>query len=172
MIGGVDVLIILIAVADHGQAYWAAATAMAGSLLGCLLLFLIARKGGEAYLHRHTISPREARFRAWFHEYGLLTVFVPAFVPIPLPLKIFIVSAGALGESPVTFMIVLAAARIPRYLFLAWLGTRLGRETMPYLRSHAWEFGLLAAGLFVLLYLVIRFLHKRTLPKSPPIDPT
>ena len=172
MIGGVDVLIILIAVADHGQAYWAAATAMAGSLLGCLLLFLIARKGGEAYLHRHTISPREARFRAWFHEYGLLTVFVPAFVPIPLPLKIFIVSAGALGESPVTFMIVLAAARIPRYLFLAWLGTRLGRETMPYLRSHAWEFALLAAGLFVLLYLVIRFLHKRTLPKSPPIDPT
>ncbi len=172
MIGGVDVLIIFIAVADHGQAYWAAAAAMAGSLIGCLLLFLVARKGGEAYLHRHTISPREARFRAWFHEYGLLTVFVPAFVPIPLPLKIFIVSAGALGESPVTFMIVLGAARIPRYLFLAWLGTRLGRETMPYLRSHAWEFGLLAVGLFVLLYLVIRFLHRRALAKLTAIDPT
>lgn len=172
MVGGVDVLIILIAVAEHTQAYWAAVAATAGSLIGCLVLFLVARKGGEAYLRRHTIRPREARFRAWFHEYGLLTVFVPAFVPIPLPLKIFIVSAGALEESPLTFMIVLAAARIPRYIFLAWLGTRLGRETMPYLRSHAWQFALLAAGLFGLLYLAIRFLHERTLTKSPPIDPT
>ena len=170
MIGGVDVLIILIAVADHGQAYWAAGAAMAGSIIGCVLLFFIARKGGEAYLRRHTITRREARFRAWFHEYGLLTVFVPAFVPIPLPLKIFIVSAGALKESPLSFTIVMFAARIPRYLFLAWLGTRLGAETMPYLRHHAWEFGLLAAALFGILYLVISIVHKRNLTKSETID--
>jgi membrane protein YqaA with SNARE-associated domain len=171
MVGGVDVLIILIAIVDHAQAYWAAAAAVAGSLIGCLLLFLIARKGGEAYLRRHTISPREARFRAWFHEFGLLTVFIPAFVPIPLPLKIFIVSAGALEESPVAFTMVMLAARIPRYLFLAWLGTRLGKETMPYLRQHAWQFALLAAGLFAVLYLVIRYQHNRHLTKSAPIDP-
>jgi membrane protein YqaA with SNARE-associated domain len=173
MIGGVDVLIVLIAVVDHAQAYWSAVAAIAGSLIGCLILFLIARKGGEAYLKRHTISPREATFRSWFHEYGLLTVFVPAFVPIPLPLKIFIVSAGALEESTLTFIIVLAAARIPRYLFLAWLGTRLGRETIPYLRHHAWEFGVLAAALFAILYLLTSFLHRRHMLKSTlPIDPT
>jgi membrane protein YqaA with SNARE-associated domain len=171
MIGGVDVLIILIAAVDHAQAYWSAGAAVAGSLIGCLLLFLIARKGGETYLQRHTISPREARFRAWFHEYGLLTVFVPAFVPFPLPLKIFIVSAGALEESPTTFTIVMLAARVPRYLFLAWLGTRLGRDTVPYLRQHGWQFGLLAAGLFGVLYLMISFLHKRGILKSSPIDP-
>ena len=166
MVGGVDVLIILIAVVDRGQAYGAAVAAMAGSLIGCLLLFLIARKGGEAYLQRHSISPREARFRAWFHEYGLLTVFVPAFVPIPLPLKIFIISAGALEVSPLTFTLVLAAARIPRYLFLAWLGTRLGRETMPYLRHHAWQLALLAISLFVILYFLTSFLHSRRISRS------
>jgi membrane protein YqaA with SNARE-associated domain len=171
MIGGVDVLIVLIAAVDHAQAYWSAAAAVAGSLIGCLLLFLIARKGGEAYLQRHAISPREARFRAWFHEYGLLTVFVPAFVPFPLPLKIFIVSAGALEESPTTFTIVMMAARIPRYVFLAWLGTRLGKDTVPYLRLHAWQFGLLAVALFSILYLAISFLHKRAVLKSRPIDP-
>ena len=171
MIGGVDVLIILNSVVDHAQAYWAAAAAVVGSLIGCLLLFLIARKGGEAYLQRHTVSPREARFRAWFHEYGLLTVFVPAFVPIPLPLKIFIVSAGVLEESPITFTIVLVAARIPRYLFLAWLGTRLGKETMPYLRHHAWQFGLLAAALFGILYLLIGFLHRSHISKSSSTVP-
>ena len=75
---------------------------------------------------------------------------MPAFVPIiPLPLKIFIISAGALGESPLTFSIVLLAARIPRYLFLAWLGSRLGTDTLPFLRQHIWELVLLASALFV-----------------------
>ena len=171
MVGGVDVLIVLIAVVDHAQAYWAAAAAVGGSLIGCLVLFLIARKGGEAYLRHHTVSRREASFRAWFHEYGLLTVFVPALVPIPLPLKIFIISAGALEESPVTFTIIMAAARMPRYIFLAWLGTRFGRETGPYLRHHAWQLGLLAVALFAILYLLIGFLHKRHMSKSIPIDP-
>jgi uncharacterized membrane protein YdjX (TVP38/TMEM64 family) len=86
-------------------------------------------------------------------------------------LKIFIVSAGALEESPTTFTIVMVAARIPRYVFLAWLGTRLGRDTVPYLRLHAWQFGLLAAALFSLLYLAISFLHRRGILKSRPIDP-
>jgi len=167
MIGGVDAVIVLIAVASRRQAYLAATTAVAGSLLGSLILFLIARKGGEEYHHRHTSSkPGGNRFRAWFHEYGLLTVFVPAFVPIiPLPLKIFIISAGALEESAVTFSLVLLAARIPRYYFLAWLGTRLGADTLPYLRQHIWELVMLAGALFVVLYSVVRIVHDRRLGK-------
>jgi membrane protein DedA with SNARE-associated domain len=110
--------------------------------------------------------------RAWFHEYGLLTVFVPAFVPIiPLPLKIFIISAGALEESPVTFSLVLLAARVPRYLFLAWLGTRLGANTIPYLRQHIWGLALLACALFAALYFVVRFVHDRRLSRSASTAP-
>ena len=162
MVGGVDLYIVLVAMVDRSQGYLAAAAAIAGSLIGSLILFLIARKGGEEYHRRRTSSPRGAKLRAWFHEYGLLTVFVPAFVPvIPLPLKIFIISAGALGESPVTFSIVLLAARIPRYVFLAWLGSRLGKNTIPYLRQHIWELVLLAAALFVILYLSVRIVHNR-----------
>ncbi|HEV2691201.1 MAG TPA: hypothetical protein VGV35_21740, partial [Bryobacteraceae bacterium] len=101
-----------------------------------------------------------AKFRAWFLEYGLLTVFVPAFVPvIPMPVKIFILSAGALGVRPVTFTLVLTAARIPRYFFLAWLGTRLGEETRPFLRHHIWDFVFLAIAIFAASYIAIRLLH-------------
>jgi uncharacterized membrane protein YdjX (TVP38/TMEM64 family) len=92
----------------------------------------------------------------------MLTVFVPAFVPvIPLPVKIFILSAGALGVSPLTFTLVLTAARIPRYFFLAWLGTRLGRDTLPYLRHHIWELVGFAVGVFVLSYIGIRVWHAK-----------
>jgi membrane protein YqaA with SNARE-associated domain len=172
MVGGVDAVIVLMAIVNHSQAYLAALTAIAGSFIGSLILFLIARKGGEEY-HRHrTSSRRGAKLRSWFHEYGLLTVFIPAFVPIiPLPLKIFIISAGALEESPITFSIVLLAARVPRYLFLAWLGSRLGNDTLPYLRQHIWELILLASILFVSLYLAVRVIHNHRITKSPSTVP-
>lgn len=167
MVGGVDALIVLMAILNRSQAYLAAMTAIAGSLVGSLTLFLIARKGGEEYHRRHTSGPRGNKLGAWFHEYGLLTVFVPAFVPIiPLPLKIFIISAGALEESPVTFSLVLLAARIPRYLFLAWLGLRLGKDTLPFLRHHIWELVFLASALFAVLYLAVRYVHDHRLSKS------
>jgi hypothetical protein len=71
---------------------------------------------------------------------------------------------------------VLLAARVPRYLFLAWLGSRLGNDTIPYLRHHIWELILLASGLFVLLYFLVRIVHnhrvnKARLSKSPSAAP-
>jgi membrane protein YqaA with SNARE-associated domain len=167
MIGGVDAFVVLIAIADPSQAYWSAATAAAGSLIGGMVLFLIARKGGEEYLHRYTSLGRGARLRAWFLEYGLLTVFVPALVPIPLPLKIFILSAGALEVPLVRFFIILAVARIPRYYLFAWLGTRLGSQTWPYLRGHIPGLLLFSAGLFIVLYLGIKFWHASRLRIGP-----
>lgn len=171
MVGGVDAVIVLLAVAG-AQPYLAAAFAVAGSLVGSLILFLIARKGGEEYHRRHTASRRGNKLRAWFHEYGLLTVFVPAFVPIiPLPMKIFVISAGALGESAVTFSIVLLGARIPRYFFLAWLGSQLGPDTLPYLERHIWELIVLAMALFFVLYVAVRIVHDRRMKRSQPIGP-
>jgi membrane protein YqaA with SNARE-associated domain len=172
MVGGVDAMIVLMAIVNRSQAYLSAITAIIGSLVGSLILFLIARKGGEEYQRRHTATARGNKLSAWFHEYGLLTVFVPAVVPvIPLPLKIFIISAGALEESPVTFSLVLLAARVPRYLFLAWLGSRLGRDTLPYLRHHIWELVALACALFIALYLLVRLVHDRRVTQSQSTVP-
>ena len=161
MVAGVDALVVLISVWNPTQGYIAALTGTAGSLIGNLILFFIARKGGEAYLNKYTAEGRGARLRAWFARYGLLTIFVPAFVVVPLPMKIFVLSAGAMGVDPLRFTTVLFVARLPRYIFLAWLGTRLGKNTIPYLQHHAWEFLLFAVALFAVLYFGIRFLNKR-----------
>ncbi len=126
-------MVILISAVHPSQAYFAAAMATAGSFAGNLLLFYIGRKGGEAYLERHTLHARGRRLRAWFLEYGLLTILVPGLVIVPLPLKVFVLSAGALGVKPMRFSIVLLIARLPRYFFLAWLGTRLGQKYHPLL---------------------------------------
>jgi membrane protein DedA with SNARE-associated domain len=90
--------------------------------------------------------------RAWFLRYGLLTVFIPAVLPIPLPLKVFVLSAGALGVRPSTFLLVVLAARAPRYLGLAFLGAKLGGNSADYLKQHMWHLLGLAVALFVVLY--------------------
>ncbi len=161
MVGGVDVLIALMAVLRPAQVYASVVAAIAGSLVGGMILFLIARKGGEEYLHRYTSHGRGKRLRAWFMEYGLVTVFVPALVPIPLPLKVFILSAGALEVPTLRFLLVFIAARVPRYVLFAWLGLRLGNQTWPYLRGHLWELLLISTVLFVALFLAIRLWHAR-----------
>ena len=161
MIAGVDALVVLIAVWSRGQGYEAAVAATVGSIVGNLILFAIARKGGEEYLHKYTSHGRGLKLRAWFVEYGLLTVFVPALLVVPMPLKLFVLSAGALEVNPVKFIVVLLAARIPRYFFLAWLGTRLGKDTLPYLQHHVWQFMGLGVALFAVLYVAIHFLHRR-----------
>jgi len=53
-------------------------------------------------------------------------------------------------------------------LFLAWLGSRLGDETLPFLRQHIWELVLLAVALFAGLYLAVRIVHNYRASKSKP----
>lgn len=154
---GVDGLLLLLAAAEPETAYYSAISAIVGSSIGNLILFGIARKGGETYLERFTAAGRGARFREWFLQYGLITIFIPAFVPlVPLPLKIFVISAGAMGVHPMAFIAVVVAARIPRYLGLAYLGHQLGENSMDYLKSHARELLLISLALFVFLFALVK----------------
>jgi len=161
--GGVDALILLVSGTNHELAWVTATVSVVGSMLGNVLLFMLARKGGQMYLDRHTATPRSLRLRDWFSHYGLLTVFVPALIPIPMPLKVFVISAGALGVRLRAFLLVLLAARIPRCFALAYLGRHLGEESIPWLKSHLWEMAGLAGLLFAIMFLTVWILERRRL---------
>jgi membrane protein YqaA with SNARE-associated domain len=151
VIEGVDFLVVMISARHPHTGYLSALLAIAGSVIGSLVLFYLGRKGGEVYLNEKTQSAWAKRFRHWFHHYGGLTVFIPALVPIPLPLKVFVISAGALGMKRRHFVAIMLAARIPRYLGLAYLGTQLGARPVEYLKQHVW--GLV--GFSVVVFLVL-----------------
>jgi membrane protein YqaA with SNARE-associated domain len=157
----VDALIVAPAAVNPASAYLGALVAVVGSAIGCLFLFSVARKGGKAYLDRVTASGRPAKFRAWFQTYGLITIFIPALVPIPLPLKVFVLSAGALGVKPLTFLSVVMAARIPRYFGLAWLGSHMGSDTLPWLKAHALSLSVSAAVLAGILAILVKWNARR-----------
>ena len=160
--GGVDALVVFLATRLPNSAAWLAIVAVCGSVLGNFMLFLIARRGGRAFLEKRSASKRAQRFRLWFDRYGLSTVFVAALVPLPvMPLKIFVLSSGALGSHPVRFLLVFLAARIPRYLGLAFLGRAMGADALNYLKQYVWHLLGFAVALFFVLALIMRFVDQR-----------
>lgn len=151
-----DALILVVSALNPPSAYWSATLAIIGSTVGSLFLFWLGRRGGQRYLDKRTETGRAHKARLWYARYGMITVFVPALVPIPMPLKLFVLCSGALGASVMQFTLVMLAARIPRYLGLAYLGAELGKDAPGYLRAHGWHLVLISLALFVLLYLLIR----------------
>jgi membrane protein DedA with SNARE-associated domain len=154
--GVFDVLIAVLAAQRPSIGWWCAICATVGSTAGNYVLFQTARRGGRRYLNQSSTSPRSRRFRTWFERYGLITVFIPALLPIPMPLKLFVISAGALGTATRSFLIVMLVARTVRYFGDAWLGINLGQNSAAFLKAHAWHFLIAAAALFAVLYVAIR----------------
>lgn len=153
--GVFDAFLILIAVERPEIAWLCAGLAVIGSTLGNILLFLTAQRGGRQFMQRAASEGRAAKFGEWFKRYGLVTVFVPALMPIPMPLKLFVISAGVLGTPLRDFTGVVLFARLFRYFGEAWLGIRLGHGSALFLKTHAWMFILGAVALFCSLYLFI-----------------
>ncbi|MDQ6664665.1 MAG: VTT domain-containing protein [Acidobacteriota bacterium] len=153
---GMDALLIFLSVKSPHQAYWFAAIAVAGSLAGNLSLFLTARRGGRKFLEKSAEPGKAQRFRDWFLRYGLVTVFVPAFIPIPMPLKLFVISAGVLHTALKPFLAVTLLARVLRYFGEAWLGVTLKQQSGVFFKNHAWHFAIAAVILFAALYWIVR----------------
>jgi membrane protein YqaA with SNARE-associated domain len=153
--GVFDALLIVIAVERPSVAWLCAGLAVIGSTVGNTVLFYAARRGGRRFMHESVPDSRASKFQDWFRRYGLVTVFVPALVPIPMPLKLFVISAGVLGTTRTEFISVILIARFLRYFGEAWLGVRLGQGSSAFLKSHAWSLVVGAVLIFVTLYLFI-----------------
>lgn len=166
--GVFDALLVLIAVERPGAAWLCAGLAVVGSTVGNTMLYWMSHKGGRKFMDRSASEGRAAKFRVWFQRYGMVTVFVPALVPIPMPLKLFVISAGVLGTSLPEFVAVVFVARFLRYFGEAWLGVRLGQESTKFLTSHALHF---VAGAILLALALYGFIlwRDRRIPNDHPL---
>lgn len=152
-----DALLIFLAAKAPERALFAAAMAVIGSLAGNLALFLGIQHGSRLLIKTVPEPGKPQRFRDWFRRYGLVTVFIPAAIPVlPLPLKVFVVSAAYLRTPLRRFVLVIFLARIIRYLGDAYLGMRLGAGAQPFLARNAWMLAgiavIAAAALFLLIH--------------------
>ncbi len=161
IVGGVDALLIAIASQSAERAYIAATLAMLGSLIGSSFLFFIARKGGDVFLHKQIQSGLGKRLHGWFEQYGLITVFIPAVSPLPMPMKIPVFCAGALQVRYEYFALAILTARAIRYFGFAYLAIHYGSQTFTFLKTHGWQVGAAALGIAVVAMFALRLFQKR-----------
>jgi membrane protein YqaA with SNARE-associated domain len=157
-----DALVMHLSFANPTRMPYYAAMAAAGSLSGCIWLYLLAKKGGETYFHRHAKGRAEA-VKEWVDEHAFWSVFIPAILPPPLPFKIFVLAEGVLQVPLRTFIFAILLGRGLRYLAEGILAVRYGDATLVFLKVHS-----AAVALSVVAVLLLLFLLSRSLTRSTP----
>ena len=133
-----DLLLIELSIQKPVRMPLYAAMAMIGSLLGCLLLYFIAKRGEEAFFHKKA-GERAHAIRHWVEENGFGGMLVAALLPPPTPFKIFVFAAGVFEVPLGSFASAIALARALRYFGIGYLAIRYGDQAMPFLARHKLE---------------------------------
>lgn len=142
--------------------------AMLGSVAGCVVLYFIARKGGEALFHRRAGDHAHA-IRHWVERNGFVGVLLAALLPPPTPFKIFVFAAGVFEVPLWTFTSAIALARCIRYFGVGYLAVRYGHEALPFLEHHKLETAALLIGVVAVSYVLSRLILKH---RPHPTEPT
>jgi membrane protein YqaA with SNARE-associated domain len=154
-----DALVIELSIQRPARMPYYCGMAALGSLAGCLWLYLLAKKGGEAFFRRHAGGGAE-RARRWVQSNAFLSVFVPAILPPPFPFKVFVLAEGVFQVPLATFILALLLGRGLRYFAEGILAVRYGEAALPFLRAHSGAFALAVLGVLALLYVLSRWLFR------------
>ena len=158
---GVDTLLVAQAIAAPDVTYFAATLAVLGSLLGSLILYALARRGGRMMLEKKISNKGFEHMRNQIEKWDALVLLFPTMIPLPLPMKLFVIAAGVFQMSVARFCAVLVFARTVRYFGIAYLALRYGDEAMTMLMENAWIGVLILLGIAVLFVVVQRWSNRR-----------
>ena len=156
-----DLLIVWMVTQHKERLVYYAFMATAGSVLGCLSLYYVARKGGEAFLRRRFHERHVDKGLKLFQKYGLFVVIVPALLPPPAPFKIFVLLAGVAAIPVWQFVTAIAVARGIRYGGEGLLAVMYGDRANAFLQDHAREAGLWLSGIALVIGVIWFLLRQR-----------
>jgi len=134
--------------------------ASTGSVLGCLLLYTILKRGGVAVLHRKFKLEHVQRVERVYARFGILALAVPALLPPPMPFKIFVATAGALQFPRRRFLLTILIARSVRYYTEGILAVYYGERVLRFLRDNGLMIVTIVGGL-CLIALAVYLLSSR-----------
>ncbi len=141
-----------------------AAMATAGSVAGCLVLYSIARKGGDALIRRRFHGRTLDRATRLIQKYGVMTLLIPAILPPPAPFKLFVLLAGVSGVRPVPFVLSIAVGRGVRYIGIGLLTVWYGQQAVTFLQTHGTSVAIAVAVLVAVAvgsWIALRHFRRR-----------
>ena len=125
-----------------------------GSVLGCLALYTIMRRGGQALLRRRFKRENIERVERVYARYGFLAIAIPALLPPPMPFKIFVATAGTLEYPRWKFLTTVMVARSLRYYVEGILAVYYGRRVLLFLKDNGQVVLSVVTAVVVLMVLV------------------
>ena len=164
-----DILVVLMVIEHKERMLYYAAMATAGSVAGCLAIYYLAEKGGEAFLRKRLKAGHVDRALALYRRHGVLALMVPALLPPPAPFKLFVLAAGVAEVRPWQFVWAIAVARGARYLALGILATYYGETALELMRTHGRVVALWLVA-FILVAAALWWLRTRRQTRARPAD--
>lgn len=146
---------------DPSAAFYFPLFAATGSLLGCMLLYSIMRRGGQAVLRKRFSLESIQRVEKAYARFGFLAIAVPAILPPPLPFKIFVATAGALEYPRWKFILTIMLARSLRYYVEGILAVFYGRRVLLFLKDNGLVIISVAASLALIGVLIYLLINRR-----------
>lgn len=160
-----DLLLVDLAIEHPARMPLYALMAMIGSVLGCLLLYVLAKKGEEALFHKRAGLHAHA-IRHWVERNGFGGMLIAALLPPPTPFKVFVLAAGAFEVPLASFVSAIALARTIRYFGIGYLAIRYGQQALPFLLAHKME-----VTATVLVFALVSYLLSRLILRRKPAQP-
>ena len=151
-----DALVMRLCMERPARMFYYAAMATLGSLVGCIWIYWLAKKGGEIYFHRH--GGRAAlKAKQWVDNHAFLSLFIPAILPPPMQFKVFVLAQGVFQVPLRTFALALLLGRGLRYIAEGIFAVRYGQQALEFLVGHAVAFTAVVVGVLLVLYVANRF---------------
>lgn len=155
-----DLVLIPLVVANPEFALLYALVATAGSVTAGLLGFAVGRKGGRPALESRFAGERVERAETYFERYGLVTIAVGAFAPIPEGYELLSIASGVLDLDFRSYLVASLAGRGGKYFLEAVLVLVLGKAASSL--SEVEIYTILAAA--TLIVVIAYLLRRRWLP--------
>jgi len=160
-----DLLLIELSIEHPARMPLYAFMAALGSVLGCVVLYFIARKGGEAFFHKRAGKHAHA-IRHWVERNGFVGMLVAALLPPPTPFKFFVFAAGVFEVPLFSYTSAITIARLFRYFGVGYLAIRYGADALPYLIQHKLQVTVFVILLVIVSYVFSRLLLRRRAPSG------
>jgi membrane protein YqaA with SNARE-associated domain len=160
-----DLLLIELSLQHPARMPLYALLASLGSVLGCLLLYFIARKGGEAYFRRKAGARAEV-IKRWVEKNGFGGMLVAALLPPPTPFKFFVFAAGVFEVPLASYVSSISLARLIRYFGVGYLAVKYGNDALPLLGRHK-----MAVAIFLAVFAAASYLASRWILGEQRSDP-
>ena len=159
---GNDLLIVILSTGGSwgNMAYYVSMTII-GSVIGCLLLYSVGRKGGSPILRKKFSEKSVARAEKLYEKYGILTIAIPSILPPPMPFKIFVLSAGVFRVKTAEFIVAVVIGRSIRYFMWGILAVLYGNSVKLYMQQNLKVIGMILCGIFALAVVATMVFYRR-----------